>query len=409
MLVIRVSYFIICLCCSCLICLVLFDMFVVDWLGVPIAKFSANHITCTLFYTNIQYPNTLILYKVAKSIKSKVAKEHKYASGDIVAAAKEAKLAANKSSIKAVLSTKPSTSKSSKESFASKLKKQGGQFERGELAKKSGVDGGSTSSSKYSRRTTYGSGKLGISTGRSRGRVLECSSDDPLDVAAAQQRSSSYQDSVGSTRTKVAAAAMKRAKRGTAKAAAEKKRPPTNHVKKSRGAKSTSTSGGCSLSNVGCDKAVDKKVAAKTYSSTTSTTNKSTKSTTSASTAESDTSSSPSAIEKNLSKLRMAAKNAARSAAAKSTKSSTSKSNSSEKNTGPWQCDFCFTAKFDSYNEEAKKHEECCEVCIMRCFCVIGMPGAMMRKKGIHVICFLLVYGAAGIQPEIVGMIRELG
>lgn len=302
-----------------------------------------------------------------------MAKEHKYSSGDIVAAAKEAQLAANKSSIKAALQSK-TASKSSKQSFAAKLKKQGGKFNdipigrgslgRGELVKKSGVDVGSTSSSKYTRRTTYG---RALSTGRSRGgRVFKSSSDDdPLDVAAAAQRSSSYQDSVGSARTKAAAAAMKRAKRGTTKAAAEKKQPPINHVKKSRGAKSSSTSGGCSLSNVGCNKAVDKKASAKSSSSTTT----STKSTTSASTTKStsaSTTESPSAIEKNLSKLRMAAKNAARSAAAKST-STTSKSNSESSSTqkGPWQCDFCFTAKFDSYNDEAKKHEECCEVCIV--------------------------------------------
>jgi len=375
MLVIRVSSYLL------LLLLILFDMFVVVLLGVPIAKFSANHITCTLFIlTNIQYPKPHY-NKVAKSIKSKVAKEHKYSSGDIVAAAKEAQLAANKSSIKAALQSKTASKSSKQQSFAAKLKKQGGKFNdipigrgslgRGELVKKSGVDVGSTSSSKYTRRTTYGSGKRSV-----RGGVMKQQSyDDPLDVAAAAQRSSSYQDSVGSTK-----AAVKKTVKpwgvGT-KAAAEKKQPPINNVKKSKGAKSSSTSGGCSLSNVGCNKAVDKKVAAKSSSSTatsTKSTSASTKSTTSASTAESDTSSeSPSAIEKNLSKLRTAAKNAARSAAAKST-STTSKSNSTASSTqkGPWQCDFCFTAKFDSYNDEAKEHEECCQVRYMCFFLLCG-------------------------------------
>jgi len=309
-----------------------------------------------------------------------VAKEHN--SGDIVAAAKEAKLAANKSSIKAVLQSKTASKSSKQQSFASKLKKQGGRFDdipigkgslgRGELVKKSGVDGGSTSSSKYTRRTTYGSGKRALSTGSCRGGLMKQQSyDDPLDVAAAAQRSSSYQDSVGRYSKKIGIA--RKTASSSTKAAAKKKQPPINNVKKSRGAKSSSTSGGCSLSNVGCNKAVDKKVAAKSYSSTSTkstSTTKSTKSTTSASTNTTEsTTESPSAIEKNLSKLRMAAKNAARSAAAKSTSTTTSKSNSTASSTqkGPWQCDFCFTAKFDSYNDEAKKHEECCEVCIIYC------------------------------------------
>ena len=349
-------------------------------------QYSSLTYHCTLF--NYTKYNVLKHTKVAKSIKSKVAKQHKYTSGDIVAAAKEAKLAANKSSIKAALSSKkPAATSKSKESFAAKLKKQGGQFNdipigrgsfkgRGELVNKSSVDGGSTSSSKYTRRTTYGSGKRSI-----RGGVMKQQSyDDPLDVAAAAQRSSNYQDSVGSTRTKAAAAAMKRAKRGTAKAAAEKKQPP---IKKSRGAKSSSLSGGCSLSNVGCNKAVDNKVAAKSYSSTTSTT-KSTKSTTSASTKSESTTESPSAIEKNLSKLRMAAKNAAKSAAAKSNSSTSKSTASSTQKTqkGPWQCDFCFTAKFDSYNDEAKKHEECCEVrIILSIMFVVGMWGELSQPR----------------------------